>query len=264
MIATDLDGTIVRHDNTIAPRTIAAFTAAHNAGIEIYFVTGRPPRWMPEIKEAFGFGSAICANGAMLYDLINDKVLDQWLIPVETQKKITKSLREAIPSVSFAVEIDGTFHREKIYIPRWDAGLDNVGVDVAEDAMTDPALKILARCSDGEYTSDEMLVMATKALEGIANVTHSSAKDSLLEISALGVSKGQTLAKVAGSLGISANDVVTFGDNPNDFSMLQWAGRSWAMSDGHQDGPLHAKFVADAHHKEGVAIIIEQLLELPA
>ncbi len=264
MIATDLDGTIVRHDNTIAPRTIAAFTAAHNAGIEIYFVTGRPPRWMPEIKEAFGFGSAICANGAMLYDLINDKVLDQWLIPVETQKKITKSLREAIPSVSFAVEIDGTFHREKIYIPRWDAGLDNVGVDVAEDAMTDPALKILARCSDGEYTSDEMLVMATKALEGIANVTHSSAKDSLLEISALGVSKGQTLAKVAGSLGISADDVVTFGDNPNDFSMLQWAGRSWAMSDGHQDGPLHAKFVADAHHKEGVAIIIEQLLELPA
>ena len=264
MIATDLDGTIVRHDNTIAPRTIAAFTAAHNAGIEIYFVTGRPPRWMPEIKEAFGFGSAICANGAMLYDLINDKVLDQWLIPVETQKKITKSLREAIPSVSFAVEIDGTFQREKIYIPRWDAGLDNVGVDVAEDAMTDPALKILARCSDGEYTSDEMLVMATKALDGIANVTHSSAKDSLLEISALGVSKGQTLAKVAGSLGISANDVVTFGDNPNDFSMLQWAGRSWAMSDGHQDGPLHAKFVADAHHKEGVAIIIEQLLELPA
>ena len=97
MIATDLDGTIGRHDNTIAPRTIAAFTAAHNAGIEIYFVTGRPPRWMPEIKEAFGFGSAICANGAMLYDLINDKVLDQWLIPVETQKKITKSLREAIP-----------------------------------------------------------------------------------------------------------------------------------------------------------------------
>jgi hypothetical protein len=218
---------------------------------------------MPEIKEAFGFGNAICANGAMLYDLMNDKVLDQWLMSVETQKKITKAMREAIPTVSFAVEIDGTFHREKIYIPRWDAGLDNVGVDVAEDAMTDPALKILARCSDGDFTSDEMLVMATKALEGIANVTHSSAKDSLLEISAYGVSKGQTLAKIAGGLGISAEDVVAFGDNPNDFSMLEWAGRSWAMADGHSDGPKHAKFVADPHHHEGVAIIIEQLLEFP-
>ena len=45
-------------------------------GIEIYFVTGRPPRWMPEIKEAFGMGNAICGNGAMLYDLHNDKVLE--------------------------------------------------------------------------------------------------------------------------------------------------------------------------------------------
>jgi len=218
---------------------------------------------MPEIKEAFGFGNAICANGAMLYDLMNAKILEQWLIPVETQFAITRALREAIPPVSFAVEIDGTFHREKIYIPRWDVGLDNTGVDVAEDAMKAPALKILARCSHGEFSSDEMLEIATKALAGIANVTHSNPTDSLLEISALGVSKGETLAKIAGRLGIDAEDVVSFGDNPNDFSMLEWAGRSWAMKDGHHDGAKHAKFVADPHHHDGVAIIIEQLLELP-
>ena len=90
---------MVRHDYTISLRTIAAISAAHEAGIEIFYVTGRPPRWMAEIKEAFGIGKAICGNGAMLYDLENEKVVEEWLVPVETQFAITKALRIAIPNV---------------------------------------------------------------------------------------------------------------------------------------------------------------------
>jgi hydroxymethylpyrimidine pyrophosphatase-like HAD family hydrolase len=65
-------------------------------------------------------------------------------------------------------------------------------------------------------------------------------------------------------MGISAHESVAFGDNPNDFTMLAWAGRSWAMSDGHPEAPNHAKSVADPHIEDGVAKVIEQLLELPA
>ena len=71
LIGTDLDGTIVAHYGFISERTKISFAAAHAAGIEIYFVTGRPIRWMVEIKENFNFGLGICANGAMLYDFIN-------------------------------------------------------------------------------------------------------------------------------------------------------------------------------------------------
>jgi hydroxymethylpyrimidine pyrophosphatase-like HAD family hydrolase len=109
-----------------------------------------------------------------------------------------------------------------------------------------------------------MLAIARIELEGVVTVTHSNPSDSLLEISALGVSKGLTLAKMAERLGIDAADCVSFGDNPNDFSMLQWCGRSFAMADGHPEGPLHAKGVAGPCEEDGVAIIIEQLLELPA
>jgi hydroxymethylpyrimidine pyrophosphatase-like HAD family hydrolase len=56
---------------------------------------------------------------------------------------------------------------------------------------------------------------------------------------------------------------VTFGDNPNDFSMLAWASRSWAMADGHPDLMKYAKFQTDAHQEDGVAKVIEQLLSLP-
>jgi Cof subfamily protein (haloacid dehalogenase superfamily) len=264
LIASDLDGTIVAHYGSVTRRTIDAFRKAHSMGVEIFFVTGRPPRWMPEIKEAFGIGKAICGNGAMLYDLHNDKVLEQWLISPEDILEAVKRLRNAIPQISFAVESHNYFHREKIYIPRWDVGLDNIGVESIEEVITSPSLKLLARCSQQELTSDEMLAIASVELKGLVTVTHSNPHDSLLEISANDVSKGQTLAKMAARLGIDASECVSFGDNPNDFSMLEWCGRSFAMADGHPDGPKYAKGIAAPCEEDGVAIIIEQLLELPA
>jgi Cof subfamily protein (haloacid dehalogenase superfamily) len=263
LIATDLDGTIVAHYGFISDRTKIAFAAAHAAGIHIYFITGRPIRWMKEIKDNFNFGLGVCGNGALLYDFINEKVLEEWSFSVEAQLETVKRLRQVIPPVSFATEIGEDFLREKKYVPRWDIGEDNVGVDLIEEVITAPALKMLARCSDGEFSSDEMLALASKALEGIATVTHSNSTDSLLEISAVGVSKGATLSRVAGRLGLTADDCVTFGDNPNDFSMLSWASRSWAMADGHPDLMKYAKFQTDPHQEDGVAKVIEQFLQLP-
>ena len=263
LIATDLDGTIVAHYGFISDRTKIAFAAAHAAGIHIYFITGRPIRWMKEIKDNFNFGLGVCGNGALLYDFINEKVLEEWSFSIEAQLETVKRLRQVIPPVSFATEIGEDFLREKKYVPRWDIGEDNIGVDLIEEVITAPALKMLARCSDGEFSSDEMLALASKALEGIATVTHSNSTDSLLEISAVGVSKGATLSRVAGRLGLTADDCVTFGDNPNDFSMLSWASRSWAMADGHPDLMKYAKFQTDPHQEDGVAKVIEQLLQLP-
>ena len=264
LIGTDLDGTIVANYGFISERTKIAFTAANAAGIHIYFVTGRPIRWMTEIKENFNFGLGICGNGAMLYDFLNEKILEEWLFSVEAQLETVKRLRKVIPPVTFAVEVNQQFAREKKYVPRWDIGADNVGVELIEEAITAPALKILARCQNSEFSSDEMLALASKELAGIATVTHSNSTDSLLEISADGVSKGATLAKVAARHGLTADDCVTFGDNPNDFSMLTWASRSWAMADGHPDLMQHAKYQTDAHQEDGVAKEIEKLLDLPA
>jgi Cof subfamily protein (haloacid dehalogenase superfamily) len=264
LIATDLDGTIVAHYGQISERTIAAFTQAHKMGVEIFFVTGRPPRWMAEIRDAFGFGNAICANGAMHYDLVNSKILEEWLIPVENQIEIAQILRKKIPGVNFAIEFEGHFHREKNYVANWDIGIDNEGVDEIEELATQPAFKMMARCSKNEFTSDQMLEIAEREISHLATVTHSAPEDSIIEISAIGVSKGATLEKLAARAGFTAEDCVSFGDNPNDFSMLSWASRSWAMADGHPDGPKYSKFIAEPLKADGVAKVIEALLELPA
>ena len=264
LIATDLDGTIVSHKGVISQRTIDVFTRARDFGVHIFFVTGRPPRWMGEIREAFGFGAAICCNGAMLYDLMNEAVLEEWMIPIDEQLEAVRRMRIAMPEMSFAVESNNHYHREIAYVPKWDVGMDNVGVEKIEEAIKRPALKILGRCSNHEFTSDEMVEVAHRELHDLVTVTHSTSRDSLIEISAFGITKGQTLSVVASRLNIDARDCVSFGDNPNDFSMLEWTARSYAMSDGHPDAALFAKAVAEPCEADGVAKIIEELLDLPA
>jgi len=264
LIASDLDGTIVSHKGVISQRTIDAFTSARDLGVHVFFVTGRPPRWMGEIREAFGFGEAICCNGAMLYDLMNDVVLEEWMISIEDQLEVVRRMRIAMPEMSFAVESNDHYHREIAYVPKWDIGMDNVGVGKIEDAISRPALKILGRCSNHEFTSDEMVEVAHGECKDLVTVTHSTSKDSLIEISALNISKGATLEMMAKRLGLTAEDCVSFGDNPNDFSMLQWAGRSFAMTGGHPHAPSFAKAVAEPCEADGVAKIIEELLDLPA
>jgi Cof subfamily protein (haloacid dehalogenase superfamily) len=264
LIASDLDGTIVSHKGVVSDRTVAAFTRARDLGVHVFFVTGRPPRWMGEIREAFGFGEAICCNGAMLYDLINDTVLEEWMISAEDQQEVVRRMRIAMPEMSFAVESNDHYHREIAYVPKWDIGMDNVGVERIEDAIKRPALKILGRCSNHEFTSDQMVEVAHRECKDLVTVTHSTSRDSLIEISALNISKGSTLEMMAQRLGLTADDCVSFGDNPNDFSMLEWTGRSFAMVSGHPAGVKHAKSVAGICEEDGVAIEVEALLDLPA
>ena len=55
----------------------------------------------------------------------------------------------------------------------------------------------------------------------------------MLEISAAGVTKATTLAVLCEDLGVEAEEVIAFGDMPNDIAMLTWAGTSYAMADAH-------------------------------
>ena len=91
-----------------------------------------------------------------------------------------------------------------------------------------PAVKLLLR--GGEDGPDALVSRARSAVGELIEITHSSSLDTLLEMSALGVSKGSGLAALCAARGIDATEVIAFGDMPNDLPMLTWAGRGVAMA----------------------------------
>ncbi len=259
-VASDLDGTLLRSDLTISPRTRAALAAVEEAGSLLVFVTGRPPRWLhPVAVQTDHRGVAICGNGAMLYDLHTEEVLEEYLIPADTLAEVVDLMRTNIPGVAFAVEYGTHFVFESNYpvnegIRRHEA----VREIELESLWLKPAAKLLIQHVG--ISSNDLLAAGREVLTELVEVTHSTpVGPGLLEISAAGVSKATALARFCEGHGIEAADVVAFGDMPNDLAMLAWAGRGYAMADGHAD--LHAAVTlrAPSNDEDGVAQVLEDL-----
>ncbi|MEV6395349.1 Cof-type HAD-IIB family hydrolase [Streptomyces sp. NPDC051907] len=264
LIATDLDGTLLRDDKSVSDRTIAALAAAEDAGIEVFFVTGRPPSWMGIVRDhVHGHGLAICANGAAVVDLhAGGKLLEVHPLDREKALAVVRAVRDAAPGASFAVELTTGISYEPAYPPfRFDpvaavAPAEKL-LHEEEPGQGPPVIKLLA--FHPELAPDGFLTLARTSAGHLASITRSS-PTALLEISGLGVSKASTLALCCAERGISSDEVVAFGDMPNDVEMLTWAGTSFAMGNAHPDVIAAASGRTVANNEDGVAVVIEQIL----
>jgi hydroxymethylpyrimidine pyrophosphatase-like HAD family hydrolase len=217
-------------------------------------VTVRPTRWMTAVAEATGHhGIAVCANGAVVYDLHSEQVVESFLLSAEVGRQVAAALREAIPGISFAVErVDQPFAHEPSYRPRWDS-TDPVTQAHVEELLATDVVKLLARHED--LGPDDLLASALAVVGDAATLTHSSS-DGLLEISAAGISTG--LAMLAAEQGVPPEAVVAFGDMPNDLPMLTWAGLGVAVANAHPDVLAAADEVTSSNDDDGVAEVLDR------
>ncbi|MCU1587309.1 MAG: yigL, partial [Frankiales bacterium] len=133
--------------------------------------------------------------------------------------------------------------------PRWDSADPRITTTI-EELFQDDVVKLLAR--HPSLGPDEFLEQATAVIGDAVTVTHSST-DGLLEISAQGISKATGLALVAERQGVSAEEVVAFGDMPNDLPMLEWAGLGIAVANAHPWVLAAADEVTASNDDDGVA-----------
>ncbi len=255
LVASDLDGTLVRSDGSVSPRTVAVLARVEAAGVPFVMVTGRPPRWMAEVSRQTGHrGLAVCANGALVYDLHTERVVQTSLLEEAAAGEVVAALREALPDIAFAVErADLAFAHESAYRPA--SQLPDPSPLPVEELVSGGVVKLLARCS--RLGSDELLAAARAAVGDRATLTHSSS-DGLLEVSAAGISKATGLAALASQHGVEPEQVVAFGDMPNDLPMLAWAGHSVAVANAHAEVLEAADEVTASNDDDGVARVLER------
>jgi Cof subfamily protein (haloacid dehalogenase superfamily) len=267
MVATDLDGTLLRSDGTVSDRSRTALRAAADAGLLVAFVTGRPPRWLDVLVESTGYvGVAVGANGAVLYDVTEERVISAHLLDATLMSEIAVAIRAEYPNVHFAVEYGHGFAAEPEYVHDWQINppYDRRGDPIAQPLIADlaaitaePAVKLLAK--DHNADADAFLDAATVIVGDRATITHSSSFG-LLEISAYGVTKATGLAELAERNDIAPHEVLAVGDMPNDLPMLQWAGRSYAVANAHPSVVEVADEVIGSNDEDAVAALIEGLL----
>lgn len=268
LVATDLDGTVIGYAHTrsgrLSPRTIAALRSAHEAGVVVVFVTGRPLRWLDALADQLGdVGPVICFNGAVVVDPATGEVLESRPMERGTVWTAVERLRALDPTATFGAEtLDGffwetAFTEASAFEDATPAAAALEGVLPAEAVV----VKLMARSTALE--PDAFLEAARAELGELVSATHSAPGVALVEMSAPGVHKAATLADFAASRGIAPADVVAFGDMPNDAEMLAWAGLGCAVASGHVSLRAAADAVVGACDDDGVAGAIEELLALP-
>jgi Cof subfamily protein (haloacid dehalogenase superfamily) len=258
LIATDLDGTLLRRDGTISARTCAAIRSAENAGLIVAFVSARPPRSIAWIARELGInGLAICANGAILYDIAKDEVLSHKRLPNGLARELVLTLRTQEPAISFATEhghmmgYEAAFPRDEEFIDPHPSRVDHAHQLCAEDIT-----KLMVY---HPRQSPETLAAVVRIHTGQrASVTHSGGR--FVEVGAGGVSKATGLATLCRRLDIGSHEVIAFGDMPNDLPMLTFAGRGVAVANAHPEVIAAADEVTTSNDEDGVARTIERLL----
>jgi Cof subfamily protein (haloacid dehalogenase superfamily) len=257
LIASDIDGTLLRDDGTMSDRTVAALAAAEDAGLVVVLCTGRPIRWMKPIAEATGHhGLAVCANGAVVYDLHAERVVEEFPLDVDIARRLADALRAAVPGVAFAVERTSGMLHEPEYVPL--GRYETIEADL-DELLTEPMVKLIAKHPD--MASDDLHAAAHGAIAELADLAETTySSGTIVEISAVGVTKAFALERLATERGIDAADVIAFGDMPNDIPMLAWAGRGVAVANAHPDVLAVADETCPANEEDGPAQVIERLL----
>ena len=122
--------------------------------------------------------------------------------------------------------------------------------------MQEPVSKLVVQHPN--VVQDELQALVVEVCGEEATVTISGER--LVEVSAAGVTKGFALRRVCEELGVSSEEVVAFGDMPNDAEMLAWAGRGVAVANAHPEALAAADQVTDSNDLDGVAVALERLL----
>lgn len=258
-----MDGTLFDDDETLSPRTRAAVRAAVAGGAHFILATGRPPRWIRPVVEALGFApTALCANGAVIYDPATDTVISARTLPVDALARLAEIATRVIPGAGLAVERIGErahdtatpqFVSSPGYEHAW-LNPDNTEVSI-EDLLSTAAIKLLIRKA-GAASAD--MAAALRGHIGTDGDLTYSTNNGLVEIVPRGISKATGVREVAEPLGISDAQVVAFGDMPNDVPMLLHAGRGVAMGNAHPEALAAADEVTARNTDDGVAQVLER------
>jgi hydroxymethylpyrimidine pyrophosphatase-like HAD family hydrolase len=252
----DLDGTLLDSAYELSPRTAAALKAIADAGVIIVLATGRPVDAVLGQVDGHHAHFVVGSNGRELYSFETDHRQHEHF-PIDQAVLAGRALRVSIPGVRLALFTDVTVHME-------DGWLDlvperPVGVVTVEDALAAPgqlALRLGAFHPDRRAVT--LLTDARSTLPDGLEV-HVSGLDSL-DIGAAGIDKLAGVRRLTGQLGVRRTDVIAFGDNLNDRGILSWAGRGIAMGNADPDTIAIADGITASNDQDGVAIVLEALL----
>ncbi|GHG24989.1 HAD family hydrolase [Streptomyces zaomyceticus] len=261
LVATDLDGTLLRADESVSARTRDALAAVTEAGAAHIVVTGRAVPWTRHILDDLGYeGIAVCGQGAQVYHAGEHRLLTSLTLDRQLAGLALSKLEAEVGPLALAASRDG-LEGEVLMGPGYrvqEGPLPYVPYEDPSELWAAPLTKLYIQ--HPALGDDELTRIARETVGGLVDVV--MAGPGIVEILPLGLSKATGLSLAARRLGVKAAETIAFGDMPNDIPMFAWAAHGVAMGNAHEELRAVADEVTASNEEDGIAVVLERLLSV--
>ena len=267
LLALDIDGTLLRSDKTISPRTLAAVEAARGRGVRMILVTGRRHPAARRIAEQLGKdldlvlhnGALIVENGEVLRCLPLARELALRAVAVGRacaadpvlhcgQRGEGRLMIEGIePSNTLLVYYLDRSHPDVSSVPVLDDALHEDPIQVMFGGGIEPMARLRGRLDEelGEQVRIDRTIYPASGVQ-------------ILDVLRAGVGKAEALAFLQRRWDVAADETLAIGDNWNDHEMLEAAGLGLVMGNADPEMRRLGLAVLPTNDEDGVAIAIER------
>ncbi len=259
MVATDLDRTLISDDYLLRPRTLAAIGRAREAGLRVIVVTGRMVQSARRVLEPAAITDPlVCYQGAAVVEADGS-----WLLHHPIALELAQEVIAAVEAAGFGLNV---YVDDELYVAQVTAEAERyslfqrIPLHIVGDLgswLSKPPTKLV--CIGDPAALDGLGVRMREQFAG--RLWISKSLPFFLEFAAEGVSKGSGLDFLAARLGFSKERTVTFGDGENDLELIEWGGFGVAVANADERVKALADWVCPPVGEEGVAQVLEALLD---
>lgn len=255
----DIDGTLISYGHAMEESTLYALQQAKAMGHDLVICTGRIREDMPVDLPQELFDGFVCASGGYI----------EW-----KGKEILRSpwKKEQVNQfIDFALRHDLIFHFQckgrKCILEEQYPLLKGIlreeairrGIPPMPFSMERMSEKALREINDGEKVLYHGAKLTLKELQNLLSADYEITGSSFSvedgqsgEVTLRGINKAAGMERLLAYIGVAVEDSIAYGDGPNDYEMLEFAGVGVAMGNADDDLKSKADMVTDAVYEDGI------------
>lgn len=272
-ILLDVDGTLTNDAKDITPRTRDALLKCQEKGVVLVLASGRTAnglsRYAAELQMERHGGVLVCFNGAESLNCETGQVYFEQSMTVEQGKRVLEHMKKfnVAPVVDHGeyMYVNNCFftitrpNGSTWYILEYEAHSNNYKLCEKHDLAkyVDWRINKILNAGQPEYLQEVWQDMAAP-FEGELSAMFTAPH--YFEFTPLGVDKVRALQDTFAVLGITPDQVISFGDAQNDLTMIKWAKIGVAMGNAAPEVREQADYVTGSNNEDGIADALEHLV----
>jgi Cof subfamily protein (haloacid dehalogenase superfamily) len=266
----DIDGTLIAFGGLLPESTQKALRMVQENGHRIFICTGRSHCQIDSRLLEMGFDGIVAAAGA--YVEYQGRILQQASMTEASRKRLVMFMEQNRLGymIQCADKIVSTSRcneqMRKMFQQRNEMPIEQLEKVLANQILDDNILEHISNYPNMEkvtfHSSPISLEEIKKALAPEFDVTSSSLEaegNTGGEITMAGITKASGMQRIMDLCEVNREDVIAFGDGPNDFEMLEFAGIGVAMGNGLEKLKQQADMVTKPIHEDGIYYGLQQL-----